>query len=342
MKLVDPTSYPDWNDMVRSFPDANIFHSACWAKTLKDSYGYRPTYATWQKQGKIAGAVPLMEIRSFLTGRRGVSLPFSDFCPILAEGSISTREITECLIETGGLRRWKTLELRDSEENVAGYPEDFNFLVHELDLSPGEEAIFSGLRDSTRRNIRKSIKLGVTIVEDNQDSGLKEFYRLNLITRRDHGLPPQPKQFFSSLLKNIISKGNGRILLARHENAWVAAGVFLSFNGKAIYKYGASDKACQKLRANNLLMWEAIKRFSGEGKGSFNFGRTNSGQEGLLQFKRGWGAVEKGLQYRKFRLPDGHPVPSKIPVFGFHNRIFSRLPLSALTLIGRVLYRHIG
>jgi hypothetical protein len=246
------------------------------------------------------------------------------------------------LMEYGRSRKWKYLELRNSEEPV---PEDADappYLVHELDLEPGEEELLKQCRDSTRRNIRKAAKLGVSVVEDNGREGLKEFTRLNVITRRDHGLPPQPGVFFENLHRYIIEPGNGRILLAKFEGATIAAAVYLSYKGKAIYKYGASDRRQQHLRANNLLMWEAIKRYAGDGAASLHFGKTDSDQAGLLQFKRGWGAREGGLQYHKYRLPGGDTIPYESLTFGLHNRIFSRMPLAALGVIGKVLYRHMG
>jgi hypothetical protein len=46
------------------------------------------------------------------------------------------------------------------------------------------------------------------------------------------------------------------------------------------------------LRANNLVMWEAIRWFSRNQFRSLHFGRTDQVQEGLMQFKRGWGAED--------------------------------------------------
>jgi len=342
VKYVDPTLDAQWDQTVASFPDANIFHTSSWARTLKVSYRYQPFYAVWEKDGRPVCMVPLMEINSMITGKRGVSLPFTDWCPIVTDGSLARGEVIQDLVVKGSSRKWKTLELRESEGPVADDQGTSAYLVHELDLSPGEEDLFRQFRDSTRRNIRKAAKLGVTIVEDNSLSGLKEFCRLNVITRRDHGLPPQPPVFFENLYRNIIDPGSGKILLARYEERTVAASIYLSFNGRALYKYGASDRSQQHLRANNLLMWEAIKRYSEAGASSLHFGKTDSNQSGLLQFKRGWGAEERELQYQKFKLPEGDLAPFSSLTFGVHNRIFSRMPLTALEMIGRLLYRHMG
>ena len=50
----------------------------------------------------------------------------------------------------------------------------------------------------------------------------------------------------------MISIENGFVALASYSNRVVAGAVFFHFGSKAIYKYGASDRNYQHLRANNL------------------------------------------------------------------------------------------
>jgi len=342
IEYLNPVSAPHWNAEIGTFPEANIFHTDAWAKTLMEAYQYEPQYAVWYEGGSPQVVAPFMEVKSVLTGKRGVSLPFTDLCPILTKGPIPTSEVIKDLYDHGRARKWKTLETRGlikAPENNEKVP---TFYIHELDLLPGEELLFAQIRSSTRRNIRKSEKQGVHVVTDNSTYGLAEFCRLNMITRRDHGLPPQPKRFFDSLFRNVIEPGFGRILLAIYNGQCIASAVFLQFNGHAIYKYGASDKKYQALRANNLLMWEAIRIFSNEGARTFHFGRTEPENAGLLQFKRGWGAVEGPLVYGKYNFKSEKWVINSASASGLHTKLFSRMPLFALRFVGKILYRHMG
>ena len=342
LKFLNPVSISHWDDQIRGFPEAGVFHSKAWARTLMEAYRYEPHYAVWYEGDTPAAIVPLMEVSSFLTGTRGVSLPFTDFCPMLNNGLVPVPQIMDNLSDYGRDRGWKRLQIRGlsmETESCDGSPD---YYVHELDLLPGEESLLGQVRSSTRRNFRKSEKQGVHILEENNGKGLGEFCRLNNITRRDHGLPPQPRKFFECLLKNVIEPGMGRILLATYDGRCVASAVFLHFNGQAIYKYGASDKKYQSLRANNLIMWEAIRTYSDAGERSFHFGRTEPENSGLLQFKRGWGAVEKPLDYTKYDFGNNRWVPDPSSVSGAHTHLFSKLPLFMLSGIGRVLYRHMG
>ena len=116
----------------------------------------------------------------------------------------------------------------------------------------------------------------------------------------------------------------------------------LHFGHKAIYKYGASDSRYQQLRANNLVMWEAIRWYAGRGFKEFCFGRTEPENEGLLQFKRGWGPRERSIKYYRFDLRQNAYVKEKQKIHGFHNKVFSRMPMPMLKLAGEMLYKHIG
>jgi hypothetical protein len=307
-----------------------------------EAYRYEPHYAVWYEGNTPTAIVPLMEVKSFLTGTRGVSLPFTDFCSVLNKGMIPMPEIMAKLLDHGREKGWKTLQTRGLVKDTDIGENTLDYYVHELDLLPGEEFLLGQVRTSTRRNIRKSQKQGVHVVEENSAKGLGEFCRLNNLTRRDHGLPPQPRKFFQCLFKNMIEPEMGRILLAIYDSRCVASAVFLHFNGQAIYKYGASDRKYQSLRANNLIMWEAIRTYSGEGTRTFHFGRTEPENTGLLQFKRGWGAVEGPLEYRKYDFESKKWIPNPVSVSGFYTHLFSRMPVFALSFAGRVLYRHMG
>ena len=118
---------------------------------------------------------------------------------------------------------------------------------------------FSSFRDSTKRNIKKAIQNGVHVTIQNSLQSVKEYYRLHCITRKCHGLPPQPFYFFKKIHEHIISQNKGFVALALHEGKVIAGAVFFQFGNQAIFKYGASDPRYLHIRPNNLVMWEAIK-----------------------------------------------------------------------------------
>ncbi len=342
LTIINPLEIPEWDDLVSEHKDATIFHSSPWARVLKESYGYTPCYFTLIKNGELKVLIPLMEVKSLLTGTRGVSLPFTDYCPPILTHGYALEDLLPQLSKFGEQSGWKYFELRDVSIRDEDVLPSAIYLKHTLLLSEDENEIKSGFRSSTKRNIKKAEKEGVEVVRDDSMSGLKEFYRLNSLTRRDHGLPPQPFIFFRNLHTHIIKRGFGTIFTGKYDGQIIAAIVCLHFGQKAIYKYGASDRRFQGTRANNLVMWEAIKYYGQSEYKNFSFGRTEPENKGLVQFKAGWGAIEKTVPYIRYDLRGKKFVKETPKTTGWHNHLFSRMPVPALNLVGSILYRHMG
>jgi hypothetical protein len=171
---------------------------------------------------------------------------------------------------------------------------------------------------------------------------MRVYYELHCITRRRHGLPPQSIEFFNNIARHVFEAGLGDIVIARHQGRPVAAAVYFHYNNKVIYKYGASDKAAQSLRGNNLVMWEAIQHFAGQGMRSLDFGRSSSGDEGLRRFKRNFGAQECAVDYLRYDFSTGRCVEDKDRVKGWYNAVFRKMPAPLARLAGTVLYRHLS
>ncbi len=148
--------------------------------------------------------------------------------------------------------------------------------------------------------------------------------------------------FFEKIHEHIIVKKLGFVALASYQGSTIGGSVCFHFGDKAIYKYGASDNRYQHLRANNLILWEAIRHYVQSGQKSFSFGRTEPENKGLVQFKRGWGAEEYAINYFKYDLREKAFIKDKLQLTGFHNKVFAHTPIPLLRLAGSLLYRHVG
>jgi len=283
-----------------------------------------------------------MEVKSFLTGSRGVSLPFTDHCPPIAENQNAFNEIFNKVIRYGENANWKAINLKCCVNYLRSTTLPFEaFVIHDLDVSQDEDEIFSNFRDSTKRNIKKAIQNGVQVKIQNSLDSVKEYYRLNCITRKKHGLPPQPFYFFKKIHEYIISQNKGFVVLATHQEKVIAGAVFFQFAHQAIFKYGASNPKYLNLRPNNLVMWEAIRWYCRKGYKIFNFGRTEFEHKGLLQFKRGWGTEEEILNYYKYDFTRNGFVSKRAGLKSSY-KVFKHMPAPLLRLTGNLLYRHVG
>jgi len=89
-------------------------------------------------------------------------------------------------------------------------------------------------------------------------------------------------------------------------------------------------------------MWQAIDWSTQKAYTSLFFGRTEPESKGLLQNKHGWGATERTVKYYKYDLSKGTFIENHSIVTGFHNKVFDKMPIRLLNIIGSMLYRHIG
>jgi hypothetical protein len=339
IQALDPLALPNWDSLVASLPGHTFFHSAAWARTLVASYGYKPTYFAKLEDGALRALLPLMGVNSWLTGKRGVSLPFTDACEALTVDERAAREVFEAACAHGRRKKWKYIEVRgsvgESNEQRCG-----EFYDHVLRLSNDPQQVFAGFESSVRRAIRKAEKSGPTVEISRTLESVQEFYDLHCQTRQKHGVPPQPFSFFEAFHRNVIAANHGIVVVVRYERKPIAASVFVHTGKKAIYKYGASDERFQNFRGANLAMWHAIQWYASRGFSEFGFGRTDKSNEGLRRYKLGWGSEERGLAYSRFDLKRNRFIEAAVESSQFRERVFRFIPIPMARMIGSVLYRH--
>jgi lipid II:glycine glycyltransferase (peptidoglycan interpeptide bridge formation enzyme) len=341
-QLIDPTEVADWNNSFPAGSTPSVFHTAEWARTLRDSYGYKPIYAVARQEDKTMGIVPLMEVSSALTGKRAVSLPFTDYCAPILPPTVSASSFVENLIDHGKKKRWRRIELRGWDVPPASMPPSLRYFGHSLDLGRDEAELFAALKPTVRTAVRKASKEGVAITFGRGTAEVRAFCALNDSTRRDHGLPPQPLRFFVSLQRHVLSSGLGFVVLGSFAGRSIAGAVFLHLGKEAVYKYGASDKRYQGLRANDLVMWEGINHCKRLECARLTFGRTELHNEGLRRFKLGWGTTEYEIQYHKYDFRKNAFVTDTDRVKGWYNAVFRAMPIPIAKLVGAMMYRHVG
>lgn len=341
IRLVDPLLGAEWDRLVQTHPAAGFFHTSAWAKVLSTTYGHRPCYLHFVREGETLALVPLMEVQSCLTGRRGVSLPFTDRCGPLLFDETASPVVLDALSELARNQKWRSFETRGGRLAGMSATPSVAFYEHTLDLCEIDAELKDRCKSSVRRAIRKAQGSGLTTEVSRTREGVLEFYRLHVRTRRRHGLPPQSLRFFLNIYQEVIRAGLGFIVLARQGVRAAAAAVFFHAGKKAIYKFGASDESLQEFRGNNLAMWAGIQALTCEGFETLHFGRTSLANEGLRRFKLSWGAAEDRLEYFKFEPATEKWTTSRDRVAGFHTQLFSRLPLALNRLAGAILYPHL-
>jgi len=340
MRVLDPLREPAWDHGIASHRDRICFHTTAWARVLHETYKHQPFYFQFFNRGRVAALLPLMEIRSPFTGRRGVCLPFSDLCaPLFFEPDIAG-SVRDRLLSFAQQRRWHYIEIRGGGSLQLAPGPASRFYGHTLELGSDCTQIFNHFASSVRRAIRKADRCEVNVVVVRNRQAVGEFYKLHLETRRRHGLPSQSVSFFRNIYEHIIKPGVGFIVLAQRGSRTIAAAIFFHFGNNAIYKYAASDNRFQEFRANNLVMWHGIQFLVRIGVEKLHFGRTEFENEGLRRFKFSWGTQEEIINYYRVD-PFGRQyfTPARRDS-GFRGKVVAKLPLVLNRVAGSIIYPH--
>jgi hypothetical protein len=341
LSWIDPTKINDWDSRLVCHPHATVFHSRGWAQVLTESYGFTAKYLACLEGERIAALLPLFDVRSPITGRRGVSLPFTDRCDPLCSDRAGFPEFFQRSRELRNASGWKYLEFR------GGVPDDIppsiSYYQHELDLTLSEDALFQNCEPAMRRSIRKAEKESLVVELNSGPEAIDKYYHLHQLTRQKHGIPPQPLRFFRNIHRFLVQKNFGSVLLISLNQKPIAAAIFLHFGSTSVYKFGASDPRYQELRPNNLLLWKGVLRMKQLGARTLSFGRTSWHQEGLRRFKKGFGARESILRYARFNLRSGTFESEQADrASGLHASLFRFCPKPLARLVGAMIYPHCG
>jgi CelD/BcsL family acetyltransferase involved in cellulose biosynthesis len=340
---LDPLSDPRWPALVATHPQASVFHTRAWLSALRATYGYRPlVLTTCAPEAPLTDAIVFCEINSWLTGRRMVSLPFSDHCePLSNEPAILEQLLTHArgAVEGG---RYKRLEIRPHSalgEETRGFQPKGGAVLHRLDLTAPIEQLFRSFhKDCIQRKIRRAERENLAYEEGNSEAQLLDFYRLMTMTRRRHGLPPQPLQWFRAL---VAAFGPDlKIRLVRKDGAAVASILTISHRQTMVYKYGCSDASANKYGGTPMLFWQTIQEAKARGQNELDMGRSDLDDPGLSVFKEHWGSIPTPLTYWRYPIEASRTKPAWRK--NLANRMVAASPDRVLQLAGNILYRHMG
>jgi lipid II:glycine glycyltransferase (peptidoglycan interpeptide bridge formation enzyme) len=344
---LDPTRDPRWDALLKKHPNASVFHSTAWLEALRRTYGYEPVvFTTSPPGGELTNGIVFCRVDSWLTGRRLVSLPFSDHCqPLFHSGDELSGLVRHLSVFLHDQRR-KYFEIRTIENDLSGTDcwsgcrQDANYFLHTLDLRRDLNEVFRGFsKDSVQRRIRRAERAGLVERCGTSEDLLKEFYALFVMTRRRHRVPPSPYCWFKNLV--LCCGKTLEIRLAYKNEIPLSAILTLRFKDAVYYKYGCSDQRLKSFGATPWLLWKAVTAAKSAGANQFDMGRTQVDNLGLLSFKGHWVPQPTRLIYWRFppisSLVSGNAWKARIA-----KRTFSCMPLGLLKLVGRGIYRHIG
>jgi hypothetical protein len=339
---LDPLHDPRWTEFLERHPGASVFHSTGWLEALCRTYRYEPiVYTTSPPTSDLANGLVFCRVDSWLTGRRLVSVPFSDHSQPLADRPEDLERLLGFLESTRTRERWKYIELRPvrAVASSAGFRRRDAFFFHRIDLRPPLDALFRACHKScTQRKIRRAERERLAYDAGRSEALLRSFYELLLLTCRRKRLPPQPLAWFRHLIDALGERLT--IHVAAKDGRAVASILTLRFKDSLTYKYGCSDTRYNMLGGMHFLLWKAIEHAKQAGLAELDLGRTDFHTPGLVAFKDRWGATRSEISY--LRVSSAPSSPRTSWAMRLVQPIFARMPDTCLVATGQVLYRHVG
>jgi CelD/BcsL family acetyltransferase involved in cellulose biosynthesis len=341
---LDPLEDPRWAALVEGHPRASVFHTPGWLRAIQRTYGFAPIAFTTCRPGEpLTNAVVFCAVRSWLSGRRLVSLPFSDHCEPLVESAEEWQALCEAVLRRRGEGRWRYVELRPASETAApeaGFRTAQTFYLHRLDLRPDLSALLRSFhKDSIQRKIRRAERERLSLEAGRSEALLERLLHLLDLTRRRHQAPLQPLAWFRNLIDCLGERVTIRIAAKDGEPA---AGILtLAHGDRVVYKYGGSDARLHALGGMPFLFWRTIQDARAAGARELDLGRSDQDNPGLVAFKEHLAATRSTLTY--WRAPAAARAATDNGwTVRIARRIYARLPGGVRRAAGRLIYPHIA
>jgi serine/alanine adding enzyme len=332
-----------WNDFVAGHGSCTFYHQIGWRNAIQRAYGHRPHYLFAEDGAEIVGILPLFFVKNMSGKKTLISLPFAPYGGVCSRNQgVSERLLSEArrlMMDSGA----SYIEMRCFADD----PATTDFLANDQYVSSvfkvagGSDEAWRQLEKNRRKKVRKAQKNGLTAEISEPGHAIEDFYNLYARTMHDLGTPVHSAVFFRQVVNEFPN--STRILLVRHGRRVVGSGFLLLWNSTLTCGWGASLKEYLWCEPNDLLYWEVIRYGCEQGFSSIDFGRSLAGS-GNATFKKEWGGIEIGLEYR-YMLNGSGDVPNispSNPKYDRLSRIWRRLPSVVADSLGPAIRKRVA
>lgn len=351
IKIIDPLEDSRWDRFVKNHPFGWICHLSGWKTVLEKSFKHMRGYyfVRLDDSGtRIKAALPVFHVKSWLTGKRLVSVPFATLCDPLISTSNDMELLLESVLSLSQRLKSSHIEIRtnlspllinkEQLSVVRFYKNHYLLLDAELD-DLRKKFHRKTVRQSLNRAMRSNLRLKIA----ENESDLSRFYGLYKISRKQKGLPAQPYVFFETLW-GLFYPRNLDLIMTEIENKVIASLFFFKFKNRVSLEHAGWDRKYSKICPNHFLYWQAIKLAKNEGYKIFDFGRTSPSNLSLMDFKRRWGTEVVDLP--QFFYPAKTAKKMNQVDQSWKYKLMSTackdVPICLEQMIGNFCYRHLG
>jgi FemAB-related protein (PEP-CTERM system-associated) len=318
-----------WNGFVEQADGGSTFHRWEWRDVYRDCYGHDAPYLVAQRDGAVAGVLPLVRVKSLIFGHYLVSLPYVSYGGPLGDAEAQRALSAQAARIANGA---KLVELRSRTPIATELTPVTRKITVVLDLVPGDyDATFKRFDSKLRSQVRRGDKEGV-VVRFGRDQAAA-YHRVFAEHMRDLGSPAHGLPFFERLADALGERAWIGVAYLGEEP--VAAGFGIENGSEVEISWASALRRHQKISPNMTLYGAFIRRACERGFAAFNFGRCTEGS-GTHKFKKQWGSRDEPLTWYQAGARGGESAPPNPDqgAYGMAVKVWQKLPLGLTTPLG--------
>lgn len=302
VEIKEITDKETWETAIAHFPEANFLHSWNWGEfhqNLGQAIHRLGYFKGDTLQGVMLTIVERAKRATYLTVPGGPLLNWND-----AE---MVKVWKQSLVDRAKAHHASFVRVRpqllETPQNTALFaglgfrlsPMHLHAeLTHQLDLTKSEEELLAAMRKTTRHEINRAEKLGLTVSTSRDPKFIDGFYDLHLETAQRQRFVPFSQEFLKEQFKVFAADNQAELYTVKLKNHILAQAIIMFYGLEADYHYSASSEASRKLPAAYALQWRAIRDAKARGFRRYNLwgvapeNDTNHRFSGVSVFKRGF------------------------------------------------------
>jgi FemAB-related protein (PEP-CTERM system-associated) len=327
-----------WNSFVLEHPAGTFFHRAEWESVVTRAFGHRAHYMYAERDGRVCGVLPLVEVKSVLFGHSLVSTPFCVYGGIIAADAAAHAALERAACALGTQLGVDYVEMRNRSRAHPQWPCKDLYVTFRRPIAAEAEQNMLAIPRKQRAMVRKGIQKSLDV---EIDAGTERMYSIYSESLRNLGTP-----VFSARYPRLLKEAFGadcEVLTVLCAGQPIASVLSFYFRGEVLPYYGGSTSAARSVAGNDFMYWQVMERARERGAQLFDFGRSKR-DTGSFDFKAHWGFEPQPLYYEYFlvaaqAMPDLSP---KNPKYGRMIDLWRRLPLPLTRLFGPPIARYLG
>lgn len=315
---------PPWDEIYK-LPDYTLFQSKEWIEFVAESQNAFPVVAEINEGSNRLGW--FLGLRLKKLGIKILGAPFPGWTTsymgfVLSEHVPRVEALKALIAFSKKTLKCAQIELMDrhlteADAKAAGFRYRL-FNGFEVDLSDGENMLLSRMAPSTRRNIRKAEREGISVVPADDEKFIDDYFeQLQEVFNRQNLKPTYPKKRVQSLIKHLLPTGRLLLLRALHpDGTCIGTGIFPADHHRMYFWGGASKAKTRILRPNEAIQWFAMRYWQQRSVICYDMG-------GGGEYKRKYGGRKISVPWLRYSAYPGLDLFRTIAkgIVGFRQRL---------------------